>query len=226
VTGGEGSPDARHIVWDWNGTLLDDNDAVVSAVNHVCTAFGRDHIDLKHWRAIFGRPLSHCYERLLQRRLSEHDWARIDELYHDAYRELLHTSRLAPGVPNVLQDWGDQGGTQSLLSMWFHDELVALVTKLGLHSLFARIDGLRASVGGESKARHLERHLATLGLDPLDVVLVGDVADDARAAEHVGTRCVLLTTGVMGREALERTGYPVVDSISEAIEQIDGSRAA
>ena len=24
----------RHIVWDWNGTILDDNDAVVSAVAH------------------------------------------------------------------------------------------------------------------------------------------------------------------------------------------------
>jgi phosphoglycolate phosphatase-like HAD superfamily hydrolase len=226
VTTSQSARGARHIVWDWNGTLLDDTHAVVSAVNVVCTAFDRDHIDVDQWRALFSRPLVRCYERLLERPLSEQDWARIDALYHNAYRELLHTCRLAQGVPDVLRSWGEQGGTQSLLSMWFHDELVPLVTRLGLHSLFARVDGLRSQVGGESKARHLEAHLAALTLDAADVVLVGDVDDDARAAEQVGARCVLLTTGVMNRGVLEETGYPVVDSIPEAIETIGGQLAA
>jgi phosphoglycolate phosphatase-like HAD superfamily hydrolase len=216
----------RHIVWDWNGTLLDDIHAVVSAVNTVCTAFGRDHVDVDQWRAMFGRPLVHCYERLLERRLSEQDWARIDKLYHNAYRELLHTCQLAPGVPDVLRSWGTKGRTQSLLSMWFHDELVSLVTTLGLHSLFARVDGLRSQVGGGSKARHLEAHLAALTLDASDAVLVGDVEDDARAAEQVGADCVLLTTGAMSREVLEKTGYPVVDTVPAAVEIISGVRPA
>ena len=120
----------RHIVWDWNGTLLDDNDAVVAAVNEVCTAFGRDRIDLAHWRSIFSRPLAQCYERLLDRSLTEDDWARLDVLYHESYRELLHTAKLARGVPDALHEWGRDGGTQSLLSMWFHDELVPLVSEL------------------------------------------------------------------------------------------------
>lgn len=216
----------RHIVWDWNGTLLDDIHAVVSAVNTVCTAFGRDHVDVDQWRALFGRPLVHCYERLLERRLSEQDWARIDELYHNAYRTVLHTCRLAPGVPDVLRSWGEQGRTQSLLSMWFHEELLSLVTKLGLHPLFARVDGLRSQVGGGSKARHLEAHLAALALDARDVVVIGDVEDDARAAEQTGAHCVLLTTGAMSREVLEKTGYPVVDSVPAAMETISGPRAA
>lgn len=221
-----GARDPRHIVWDWNGTLLDDNDAVVSAVNVVCSTFGRDHIDLDHWRSVFSRPLLECYERLLERRLSNEDWARVDVLYHDAYRGLLHTCRLASGVPDVLESWGDTGRTQSLLSMWFHDELVSLVAELGLHQMFDRIDGLRAEVGGGSKAEHLEQHLGVLRLAPSDVVLIGDVVDDAHAAEKVGTGCVLLTTGVMNRQALEATGYPVVDSIPEAMQTIHPHLAA
>lgn len=218
--------EARHIVWDWNGTLLDDTHAVIAAVNVVCTAFDRDHVDVHEWRALFGRPLLRSYERLLGHPVSERDWARIDELYHNAYRELLHTCHLAQGVPDALRDWNEQGGTQSLLSMWFHDELVPLVAEFGLDKLFARVDGLRSQVGGETKARHLQEHLAALELDGSDVVLVGDVEDDARAAERAGARCVLLTTGMMSREVLERTGHPVVDSIPEAIETIDGLLAA
>lgn len=207
----------NHIVWDWNGTIFSDNHAVVSAVNEVCTAFDREHIDIDEWRSVFSRPLLQCYERLLRRSLSDEDWARIDVLYHEAYRDLLHTCGLANGVPHVLQEWTTVGRSQSLLSMWFHDELVPLVAKYELTALFKRVDGLRTGIGGGSKAAHLERHLAELGLDPQEAIVIGDVVDDAQAAAHAGANCVLVTTGVMSRSALEATGVPVADSIQEAV---------
>lgn len=205
------------MVWDWNGTILDDNDAVVTAVNEVCTAFGRERIDLDFWRSIYRRPLLACYQELLGRELSEDDWAWIDRRYHAAYRELLPGTRLSPGIPDELRRWRDGGGRQSLLSMWFHDELVELVARHGLTSLFERIDGLRVDVGGHGKAGHLAEHLAALDVDPADVLLVGDVLDDADAARAVGVRCVLVTTGVSTRAALETSGMPVVDSIAAAL---------
>lgn len=225
VGGGAGTA-ARHIVWDWNGTLLDDNDAVVAAVNAVCAEFGRDPIDLEHWRTVFSRPLQQCYERLLERPLTEADWNKLDVLYHEHYRELLHTARLAPGVPDELHSWSAAGRTQSLLSMWFHDELVPLITELELLPLFERVDGLRTEVGGGAKAEHLDHHLTAQRLRPADVVLIGDVLDDALAAEKVGTGCVLVTTGVMSRSALEPAGVPVVDSIPDALALITDELAA
>ncbi|SFS67544.1 HAD family hydrolase [Saccharopolyspora flava] len=207
----------QHIVWDWNGTLLDDNHAVVSAVNEVCTAFDREHIDIDEWRSLYERPLSKCYEQLLRRELDDQDWARIDVLYHDNYRGLLDTCGMAEGVPHALDDWAAAGGSQSLLSMWFHDELVDLVTARGLHERFARMDGLRSSIGGGSKAAHLREHLRAQQLDPAEVVLIGDVLDDAHAADEAGARCVLVTTGVMDRAKLETAGHPVVDSIPQAL---------
>jgi phosphoglycolate phosphatase-like HAD superfamily hydrolase len=206
-----------HVVWDWNGTILDDNDAVITAVNTVCTAFGRDAIDLAYLRSIYRRPLLDCYRELLGRDLSAEDWADIDRTYHHAYRELLPMTRLSPGIPDELRRWARRGGSQSLLSMWFHDELVPLVTEYGLADLFARIDGLRVDVGGHGKSAHLVEHLDALGLAREEVVLVGDVLDDAVAAEAAGVRCVLVTTGVMTRRALESSGVPVVDSIAEAL---------
>lgn len=207
----------RHVVWDWNGTILDDNDAVVTAVNEVCVAFGRDTIDLDQWRSIYRRPLLDCYQELLGQELSTDDWAEIDRLYHNAYRKLLPTTRLTPGIPDELFRWREAGGSQSLLSMWFHHELVPLVTEHGLAELFTRIDGLLVDVGGHGKADHLVEHLAAQELDPADVLLIGDVVDDADAAATAGARCVLVTTGVMNRAALEGRDVPVVDSIAEAL---------
>ncbi|MEV0681525.1 HAD family hydrolase [Actinosynnema sp. NPDC050436] len=203
----------RHVVWDWNGTLLDDVHAMLGAVNRVCLHYGRAAVELDEWRAMFSRPLPACYERLLGRALSARDWDDIDVLYHEEYRALLDTCRLAAGVPDLLRGWS---GTQSLLSLWFHDELVPLVDRHGLTGLFTRVDGLRRAAGGGSKAGHLAAHLADQGLDPADVLLVGDVVDDAEAALHVGARAVLVTTGMGDRPRLTATGVPVVDSIQEA----------
>jgi len=250
----------KHVVWDWNGTILDDNvavmaavnrvirdfyppqpgvecacivcgtpsngplsdnEAVLAAVNAVCAGFGRESITLDHWRSVFSRPLLQCYERLLGRQLDAAEWSRVDRIYHDHYRGLLSHCRLADGVPEHLRAWGASGGTQSLLSMWYHDELVELVGEYGLTELFSRIDGLRDEAQGGSKAVHLAAHLSALDLNPADVVLIGDVVDDAAAAAHVGASCVLVTTGVMSRPKLESTGAPVADSITEAMALLD-----
>lgn len=214
------NPPATHIVWDWNGTLLDDNHAVLAGVNSICATYGRDPIDLDHWRSIYRRPLIDCYAGLLGRSLTAEEWAAVDRDYHRTYRALLDTCRLAPGVPDALHHWRSAGRSQSLLSMWFHEELVALVAEYRLAELFGRIDGLRVATGGGSKAEHLTEHLTAQHLDPTDVVLIGDVLDDAMAAQQVGARCVLVSTGTMSRTKLAEAGVPVTDSVPDALAEI------
>jgi phosphoglycolate phosphatase-like HAD superfamily hydrolase len=216
----------RHIVWDWNGTLLDDNHAVVTAVNAVCASYQRPAISLDEWRTIFCRPLDRCYEQLLGQPLSAADWRRVDRAYHDAYQALLPDLRLAVDARQALRTWRAGGGTQSLLSMWFHDGLVRLVGEFGLAADFDRIDGLRSEVGGGPKAEHLAEHLAALALDPADVVLIGDVVDDAAAAASVGARCILLSTGLSTEASLAQAGVPVAGSLTAAIELLAAGRAA
>ncbi len=79
-------------------------------------------------------------------------------------------------------------GSQSLLSMWFHEELVPAVETYGLAGVFARVDGLRTEVGGDLKAGHLARHLAALGVRGEQVVLIGDSLDDADGGRLGGRR--------------------------------------
>jgi phosphoglycolate phosphatase-like HAD superfamily hydrolase len=208
---------ASHVVWDWNGTLLNDNHAVLAAVNEVCAGFGRPGLNWGEWQAAYARPMRVSYEQILQRALDEEEWARVDKLYHERYDALLHTCELASGTLDVLRACTDSGRTQSLLSMWFHARLTPTVEQYGLTTYFTRVDGLSGDVGGGSKAESLVRHLEAQQLDPASVVLIGDVVDDGLAAQAAGTQCVLVSTGAMTTEALEATGAPVTDSIAEAL---------
>ena len=206
-----------HVVWDWNGTLLLDDDAVIAAVNEVCATYGVSPLTWERWREVYTRPVRTTYEQILDRVLDDQDWTRVDKIFHDQYDVHLPTSKLAPDVRTQLKEWAATGGTQSLLSMWFHRQLVPLVQEFGLTEFFTRIDGLTAELGGESKIEHLAHHLQAQNLDPADVLVIGDVVDDALAAQAVGAQVVLVSTGAMARSALESTGVPVADTITEAL---------
>jgi phosphoglycolate phosphatase-like HAD superfamily hydrolase len=112
-----------HIVWDWNGTLFDDRDAIVDATNEVFLAYGLPPMELDHYRRVYTRPLWVSYERVLGRALLDGEWERIDQAFHDAYHRLMERCRLAADAKRTIDTLADDGHTQSVLSMWRHDKL-------------------------------------------------------------------------------------------------------
>lgn len=204
----------KHLVWDWNGTLLNDLDLVVACTNTAFAAAAGPVVSADEHRRQFRRPIVEYYAEVLGRVVDADEFGRLDRIFHDAYRLGLTNCALAADATNALRDWS---GSQSLLSMWFHDELVPAVSGHGLTGLFRRVDGLRAAVGGDRKAAHLAAHLAALEVDGAAVVLVGDSLDDAEAAAAVGARCVLYTGGFTEPSRLRESGHPVAESLTEAV---------
>jgi len=203
-----------HLVWDWNGTLLDDLPLVVAATNASIASYGVAPVTADEHRRDFVRPIATYYGMLLGRPVDDEEFAQLDKTFHTAYADGLPSCALTPDALTALHNWT---GTQSLLSMWFHHELVPAVQRYGLAGYFVRVDGLRASVGGGSKTPHLVAHLAGLGLTGPDTVLIGDSVDDAEAAAAVGARCVLYGGGFTDADKLRATGRPVARSLSEAV---------
>lgn len=211
----------RHVVWDWNGTLFDDLHIVVEAVNAAIDPFGVPSIDANGYRDHFQRPVQGFYDILLGRPVEDHEWHHIDEVFHEAYRDRLHHADLHTTALPAMERVAAEGGSQSLLSMWWHDELVPTVERLGIGEYMVRIDGNRHGAG-DRKATQLIRHLDELeshGIDRRAVVMVGDTFDDGHAAHEAGIGCVLFAGGGSHhRHELEATGLPVADTLTEALE--------
>ena len=203
-----------HLVWDWNGTLLDDLHLVVASTNRAFASLGARNVDADEHRRTFRRPVAEFYAEMLGRAVDAAEFERLDRIFHDAYRAGLTDIRLAADAMAAIKTWP---GSQSLLSMWFHSELVPAVETYGLAGVFSRIDGLRTEVGGDLKAGHLAQHLAGLGVPGSEVVLIGDSLDDAAAAEAVGGRAVLYTGGFTDPARLRASGYPVADTLVGAV---------
>jgi phosphoglycolate phosphatase-like HAD superfamily hydrolase len=211
----------RHVVWDWNGTLFDDQHLVLDGLNAVLDHAGVPRIDLATYQRYYTRPVQRFYERVLGRTLAPDEWADLDARYHDGYAAALRQAGLAADADRALDHVEHHGGSQSLLSMWRHRDLIALTAELGVAHRFTRIDGL-VGPGGGHKAPHLVTHLARVvhraEAPASQVVLIGDALDDAAAAHHVGVDCVLYDGGSHPRQELERAGVPVASTLLEAVE--------
>jgi phosphoglycolate phosphatase-like HAD superfamily hydrolase len=172
-------------------------------------------VDSDEHRRQFRRPVAEFYAEILERAIDDEEFGRLDRIFHDAYRLGLTSTTLADDALAAIKSWP---GSQSLLSMWFHRELVPAVETYGLAGIFARVDGLRTEIGGDLKAGHLARHLAELQVAGDRVVLIGDSLDDAAAAASVGGAAVLYTGGFTHPARLRASGLPVADTLVEAVE--------
>jgi phosphoglycolate phosphatase-like HAD superfamily hydrolase len=216
-----GTYGSAHIVWDWNGTLFHDNDAIIGATNAAFAELGLAPITLERYRALYCVPVPKFYERLMGRLPTDTEWQLMDEVFHRYYSEHRIRCGLTEGATELLAGWRTAGRSQSILSMYMHDELVPLVRGFGIETHFVRVEG-RTGPSGGSKAEHMVRHLRALaGVQPARTVVIGDAADDAVAARHVGARAVLYTGGSHSRASLEEIGVPVVDTLREAVAEAE-----
>ncbi|WP_042389927.1 HAD family hydrolase [Streptacidiphilus melanogenes] len=204
-----------HIVWDWNGTLFDDISAVVEASNAAFGEIGLPPMTVEEYREWYRIPVIDCYADRIGRTPSQQEWERMDAVFHTHYTALRVSCGLAAGALELLAS----GRSQSLLSMYGHEELVPLVRSFGIDGHFRRVDGRDGTSGTSGKGQYLVRHLVALGdaVDPARTVLIGDVPDDAAAAAEAGVRSVLYTGGAGSRRGLSRIGVPVADTLAEAV---------
>jgi phosphoglycolate phosphatase-like HAD superfamily hydrolase len=212
-----------HVVWDWNGTLLDDFHLVVAAASASCVEAGGREVTHDEYRTAFTRPVQQFYERVLGRPVSHDDWLAINDVFHTTYRTQMGMAGLAPDAEDALRTVEQLGMSQSLLSMWTHDELVPMVDAFGIAQHFVRIDGQAAPSGGaklDSLLTHID-HIETAlqqGLDRSSILVIGDSTDDASAALEAAVHCVLVASGTHHPEDLAVTGVPVAQSLLEALE--------
>ena len=150
-----------HLIWDWNGTLLNDLNLMAESTSVALQALGEPAIDVETYRRHHARPLTGFYNQLTGRELSDEEWSTINTQFHQTYASVLHRAELATDAVTALETARNSGFTQSLLSMWIHDQLVPFVSRLGVADYFERIDGHKAA-NGETKVESLQNHLVAL----------------------------------------------------------------
>jgi phosphoglycolate phosphatase len=201
-----------HVVWDWNGTLLDDVQASVNAINCMLARRHLAQTTIDRYRETFGFPVKDYY-RVTGFRLEQEDWNAMAREYHDLF--LAETSiRVRPSAAATLEACRVAGLALGLLSASEQAILDRMLAQSGLDRYFGQIMGVD-NLHGHSKAERGRDLLRALAAPADHVLFVGDTLHDHEVASQMGCRCLLVAGGHQTRQRLEQAGCPVLDALTD-----------
>lgn len=206
-----------YVIWDFNGTLLDDVETGILAVNKLLEERGLATIDsVEHYRRIFRFPIIEYY-RGLGFDFDREPYEVIAPKWVALYLEGVKSARLYSDVIPALDAIREKGITQTVLSATERGMLERQLEDLGIRSYFDETLGLDNIHAGSKLSLAYdwrERHSGA------DVLLIGDTDHDVETAKALGADCALVCRGHQSREHLLSTGAAVYDTIEEILDTI------
>ena len=206
---------ARYVVWDWNGTLLDDLDCVLGVTNELLDEFSLPRLAaVADYHAVFRFPVSAYYADLGFDTSPGGNFEAASQRYIELYIAAARACRLHRGATETLARLHDAGVGQLVISASEQGNLRAQLAPFGLDAWIDQALGL-SDIYAASKQAVAQRWLDGAGLDPSDVLFVGDSEHDFEIADALGARCVLFSGGHHARTHLESLGVPVIDDLRD-----------
>jgi phosphoglycolate phosphatase len=198
----------RNIIWDWNGTLLDDVQACVDAINVLLDRRKLPGITRDQYIDIFDFPVRDYYLKL-GFNLEMEDWHGLATEYHEVYAVASAETMLRPGAIRTLDRFKDAGISLSVLSACELTLLRQMMDQRGILSYFEHIYGL-SDLYAHSKLSLGHDMLNSTGLSRAESLLVGDTTHDAEVAAALGMSCLLMTGGHQSAAKLNCCNCPLV----------------
>jgi phosphoglycolate phosphatase len=189
------------VIWDFNGTLLNDVALSTQAVSELSLRRGLPGLDIRRHRQNFGFPIWAYYERL-GFDLTKEVHAELSEEFHDAYLAGVEACALNEGVLELLQFFGQTGASQFVLSAAEQTLLDAWVGHHGIETFFHGTYGLADNLGSSKTDRGTEL-LQARGIDPARTLFIGDTDHDVEVALALGCHPVIVLEGHQGRASFE-----------------------
>lgn len=207
------------VIWDFNGTLLDDVYTGVVSADRLLAAHGLPQLKTREkYLSVFGFPIIDYYRRIgfdfdkTPFSVLANEWVEI-------YLEEVKNAPLREGIRDVVTAFRNAGLKQTVLSMTESSMLDHQLNLLGVKELFDEVCGLN-DIYAKSKlslaAKWRDDHKGECA------VFIGDTSHDAESAEIIGAECVLLAGGHELREKLVKNRATVFDTPSEVLDFVLG----
>lgn len=207
------------ILWDWNGTILDDVDICVAAMNKMLVERNIPKVTTEFYYKHFTFPVKDYYEKIGWD-FSKEDFSKVSEEFMTYYDGLFNSAPLHQNIKETLAFLKAQGYRQMVLSALENSLLTESLKIHGLNPYFDAAYGIENILGG-GKIHLANRLMAEQQLNPATTCMIGDTEHDFEVAEAVGAQCILVSHGHHTFERLSKLNTLVVHNLTELMEVFD-----
>ncbi len=206
------------ILWDFNGTIMDDVYASLEAVNDMLTKRHQSTIDIERYRSAITTPIWGFYEEIFEPSTITVEEA-IEE-FDSGYNKHLKANPLMKNAHEILEFAKVKNIRQFVVSSSHIDKVTKLTESFGIRDYFDGILALSDYYAGD-KSFLAKKYLEETDTSPASALVIGDTIMDYNMAKDLGCDCILISMGHQGRDTLLCTGVPVIDDLRELKKYID-----
>jgi phosphoglycolate phosphatase len=205
----------EHIIWDWNGTLLDDTSLCLTIINGLLKKKNLKTLSLEDYRHIFDFPVKNYYVKA-GFDFSSYTFNEVGKEWMDEYEIRKGETILFEGAKEVLEYISSHEIEQSILSAYSLHTLIEIINQHGLSKYFKYVTGLD-HIYATSKLAIGKELISKINIPLSKILLIGDTLHDYDVAKEMGITCVLISNGHQSRERLIQSGSLVLNDIKELI---------
>ena len=209
----------KMIIFDWNGTLIDDVWLNLNAINGVLEKRKIKPITGEYYRENFLFPVSAFYRELGLD--IDNEWEEITREFGELYISNIGKVKLFQDVVPALEELRKSGIEAGIFSAMEHKMLNKHVEMLRISQYFRFIEGIE-NFYAEGKTHLCKKILEKSGYSEREILFVGDTCHDYETARELGCDIALVSRGHNNAEILRNSGAPVFGSISELMNIIRG----
>jgi phosphoglycolate phosphatase len=208
----------KHVVWDWNGTLVDDVSLCVDILNHVLVAHMKPRISVDSYRRKFFFPVAKFYESLELPSFGI-EYEKLANDYIKEYRNRFSECMLHSRALETLEVLNELSISQSILTAGEQEDVESFACFFKVKQWVQWIDGA-SNIEAHGKEDRAAAHISKLELDPKDVLLVGDTLHDHEIANLIGCNALLYSRGHVDAERLRQLTGTVITSLYDVIKWV------
>lgn len=202
------------VVWDWNGTLLNDVDLCIESINHVLAQQQMPVLKNKDaYQRVFQFPII-AYYQTLGFDFEKRSFADLAQDYMEYYQPRSLSCPLHEGVLEILHDFQERGYRQVLISASKIDFLEEQLKQYPIRSYFEDVIGLD-NFHAHSKAQIAKEYVSEKQEQFASITFFGDSVHDYEVAHGANANCILIANGHEHKEKLLTTGCEVIDDLQD-----------
>lgn len=207
------------IIWDWNGTLLNDVDICIGVINDLLLSRNKQSLDKNRYREIFTFPVKDYYATA-GFDFSKEQFDKIAIEFIEKYHMQLTNAGLFSEVTHVLKTFKANGYKQYMLSAMEHESLLDSVNANGIYDYFNEISGIQDHFA-KSKIEMAKKFMDEFAVDKKTCCLIGDTLHDFEVANEIGVQCILVSNGHQSHSRLKDSGCVVVTDLNKTLEYFE-----
>jgi len=202
--------DFETIVWDWNGTLLNDLEVVMKAEAEHFIQLGIKVPTREERDKLFCFPIQKYYERL-GFDFSKMPFSEVQNQFMHIYEEHMKRAELFAGTREMLAEIADSHRRQFVLSAAPQLHLEQILSK---HSVDMHFDGVYGLPhhNADTKIHRGRELIEEQKIDPSKTLMIGDTDHDFEVAQALGFEALLVADGHKSYDELSRLHHRVLRS--------------